>query len=223
MPHDHADVDELDEMDEMDAVDFWEQRYLEKDQIWSGSVNPVLAAEAGRLTPGRALDLGCGEGGDAIWLAAQGWTVTAVDLSATALDRARQHAEQAGVGDRITWERHDLATSFPTGSFDLVSAQFFQSPVALPRADILHAASEAVAPGGAILVVSHAGPPSWTPPDSAGARHVFPSPEDELVDLGVAEGEWEVVRCEVAERDAAAPDGQPGTHIDAVVLARRLT
>ncbi|HLR98820.1 MAG TPA: class I SAM-dependent methyltransferase, partial [Mycolicibacillus parakoreensis] len=116
---------------------FWEQFYGEKDRTWSGRVNPRLVEEAGELTPGRALDLGCGEGADAVWLAERGWQVVAVDISATALQRARDLADDRNVGSRIRLERHDFAESFPDGSFDLVSAQFLHSPVELDRTAIL--------------------------------------------------------------------------------------
>src|SRR5690625_2504728 len=85
---------------------FWEQFYGEKDRTWSGRVNPRLVEEAGELTPGRALDLGCGEGADAVWLAERGWQVVAVDISATALQRARDLADDRNVGSRIRLERH---------------------------------------------------------------------------------------------------------------------
>jgi SAM-dependent methyltransferase len=87
---------------------FWEGHYRGRDQVFSGHANPVLVGVAGLLRPGAALDLGCGEGGDAIWLARHGWRVTAVDVAATALERAAEHARTAGVADRITFERHDL-------------------------------------------------------------------------------------------------------------------
>jgi SAM-dependent methyltransferase len=131
----------------MPAEKFWDERYGESDRIWSGRVNPILEREASRLAPGTALDLGCGEGADAIWLATAGWQVTGVDISRTALDRARVHASAAGVSDRIVWEQHNLASSFPVGSFDLVSAQFLHSPVELPRGEVLRTAAAAVAPG----------------------------------------------------------------------------
>ena len=115
---------------------FWEARYSEKPQIWSGRVNPVMAGLVEPLAPGRALDLGCGEGGDAIWLAEHGWTVTAVDVSQVALDRGAARAADLGLPG-ITWERHDLTATFPGGAFDLVSAQFFQSPIDFPRLDLL--------------------------------------------------------------------------------------
>src|SRR5205814_628062 len=109
----------------------WEERYRTQPKIWSGRPNPQLVAEATGLTPGRALDVGCGEGADAVWLAQRGWTVTAVDISTTALERAAAHAADAGsqVAERITWTHADLRDHRPTeGAFDLVSAQFMHLP-----------------------------------------------------------------------------------------------
>ncbi len=113
------------------AERFWEGHYRAHERVWSGGANPVLVDVAGSLPPGTALDLGCGEGGDAIWLAGRGWCVTAVDVSAIALGRAATHAATASVADRIDVQRHDLAQTFPAGAFDLVSAQYLQSPVEL--------------------------------------------------------------------------------------------
>ncbi len=89
---------------------FWEERYRAKPSVWSGNTNPHLVTEAGHLAPGAALDLGAGEGADAIWLAERGWTVTAVDVSPTALSRGRQRAEHLGnhLPGRITWIHADL-------------------------------------------------------------------------------------------------------------------
>ena len=101
-----------------DAVldhDFWEGWYAERDQVWTGNPNPALVDEAAGLAPGRALDIGAGEGGDAIWLAARGWTVTAVDIAETACERGRQAAEGAGadIAGRITWQAADIVTWAP--------------------------------------------------------------------------------------------------------------
>jgi len=94
---------------------FWEDMYRSRSAAWSGSPNPQLVTEAAGLTPGTALDVGCGEGGDAVWLAERGWQVTAVDISATALQRAATHAAQAGpdVSGRITWRQADLTSKAP--------------------------------------------------------------------------------------------------------------
>ncbi|WP_375155137.1 methyltransferase domain-containing protein [Micromonospora sp. 4G55] len=126
----------------------WDELYQRRERIWSGRANPHLVDVVDPLPAGTALDLGCGEGADAIWLAGRGWRVTAVDVSTTALDRAAAEAAEAGVADRIDFQRHDLTRTFPEGVFDLVSAQFLQSPLEFPRAEVLRAAARAVAPGG---------------------------------------------------------------------------
>ena len=126
---------------DVEAERFWEDHYRRRERVWSGRPNPVLVDVFGSLRPGSALDLGCGEGGDAIWLARQGWRVTAIDVSATALDRAAVDAATAGVADRIEFRRHDLALSFPPGTFDLVSAQYLHSPVEFPRVRVLQEAA----------------------------------------------------------------------------------
>ena len=88
----------------------WEERYSSEEKVWSGDPNPQLVAEVARLTPGTALDVGCGEGGDVIWLAQQGWRVTGADFSATGLARAARHAPHAGVADRTAWWQVDART-----------------------------------------------------------------------------------------------------------------
>src|SRR5918994_5866470 len=93
---------------DVEAERFWEDHYRRRERVWSGRPNPVLVDVAGSLRPGRALDLGCGEGGDAIWLARHGWRVRAVDVSATALDRAAAEAATAGVAGRIDFHRPAL-------------------------------------------------------------------------------------------------------------------
>lgn len=201
-----------------DVRAFWEDHYGQRPKVWSGKPNAVLVDEIADLPPGRALDLGCGEGGDAIWLASRGWTVTAVDVSQTATDRAAAAAETAGVADRVTWRRVDLGAELPAGPYDLVTAHFLQSPVELPRDRILRAAAYLVAPGGTVLVVDHAAAPPWA---SEHARHhVFPTPEGTLAELGLDDG-WEVATCETRERHAVGPDGQEGTLLDSVVRAAR--
>ncbi|SDM53527.1 class I SAM-dependent methyltransferase [Allokutzneria albata] len=198
------------------AQQYWEGFYQEKDRVWSGNPNPLLVREATSLTPGTALDLGCGEGADAIWLAERGWQVTAVDVSETVLRRA---AARAPAG--ITWERHDLSQSFPSGQFDLVSAQFLHSPVAAPgeREDILRNASRAVVPGGVLLIMSHSGWPSWveTPP----FEYHFPGTREMVESLALDPEAWEVQVEEVVERPLTGPDGEPGSRQDSVLRLRR--
>ena len=204
-----------------DARAFWDARYGERSRIWSGAVNQVLADTAPGLTPGRALDLGCGEGGDSVWLAERGWQVTGVDVSATALERARALSESRGLGgEQISWQQIDLAADFPAGEFELVSACFLASPIQLPRAAILQRAAAAVAPGGTLLVVSHAGAPPWAG-HSGGHRHFFPTPEEELAALDLPDDLWDIRCAEVRGREATGPDGEPGLLEDTVVIARR--
>lgn len=133
----------------------WNERYSGADSVWSGKANPQLVAEAGGLRPGTALDIGCGEGGDVIWLAQQGWRVTGADFSAAGLARAAGHAERAGVADRTDWWQVD-AREFDAGgrSYDLVTSHFLHLPDGgMPEAVARFAG--AVAPGGHLLVVGH--------------------------------------------------------------------
>lgn len=208
----------MDETTNAEVADFWEARYADGGHVWSGRVNQAVADVASGLPPGRALDLGCGEGGDAIWLAKRGWQVTGVDISSTAISRAADAAAQAGVVDgRIRWFAHDLATWTDDGSYDLVSASFFHSPVDIPRSEILSRAARLVAPGGRLLIVSHADFPPWSTHDDAG-QHRFLTPEEEIAELDIDPAEWDVLIAETRARLTTDPDGRPATLDDAVVL-----
>lgn len=132
----------------------WDERYGAAERVWSGEPNGALVAEVSGLRPGRALDVGCGEGADAVWLARRGWQVTALDVSRVALDRAARHAREAGV--EVAWVHAGLVEAdLPAGAFDLVSAQY---PVLLRTTDAVaeRALLDLVAPGGTLLVVHHA-------------------------------------------------------------------
>ncbi|MFI9061565.1 class I SAM-dependent methyltransferase [Streptomyces sp. NPDC053429] len=200
--------------------EYWDSRYRESNRVWSGNANAVLVRETEGLTPGRALDLGCGEGADAVWLARQGWRVTATDISGVALERARAHAKEAGVGDRVDWQRHDFAVSFPDGEFDLVCACFLHSYGDFPRERILRRAAAAVAPGGVLLIAGHAGWPAWHEHPDHGVH--FPTPDEVVASLELPEGRWEVLLAEEHERVQTRPDGHPGTRTDNAVKVRRL-
>lgn len=200
--------------------EFWDTRYRQSDQIWSGNPNAVLVREVTGLEPGSALDLGCGEGADAIWLARRGWRVTAVDISQVALDRAARYAAEADVAGRIDWQRHDLGVSFPAGTFDLVSAHFLHSHGDMPRERILRTAASAVVPGGVLLVVGHAGHPSWEHDPHSGVR--LPTPEEVLEALELPDGQWEVLLSEEHQRSQTGPDGRPATRTDNTLKVRRL-
>lgn len=195
----------------------WERRYA-GEQVWSGRVNPQLEREAQGLEPGRALDVGCGEGGDAIWLAGRGWQVTALDFADGALARTTAHAAEAGVGDRVTTARADLRTWEPGGEvWDLVSSQFVHLPDS-GMVDLTRALASAVAPGGTLLVVGH------HPDDHiTGLRHghhafLFTA-ESLLPALG---DDFEVEVCATRRRTQVHPhSGEKVVVNDAVLRARR--
>ncbi|MFE3545118.1 class I SAM-dependent methyltransferase [Nocardia sp. NPDC059177] len=201
------------------AEQFWEDFYRDREQIWTGNPNPLLVREVSELTPGTALDLGCGEGADALWLAERGWQVTGVDISTTAMARGEQRAAQAGL--TITWARHDLQDSFPAGTFDLVSAQFLHSPVERPdeRSSILRRAASAVAPGGVLVIGGHHGWPSWVT-DPPHGHASFPTIEQVLDQLALGP-EWQVETAELVYSPSTSPDGVAGERADSVLRVRR--
>lgn len=199
---------------------FWNERYGNQGNIWSGKPNPQLVAEVSSLPPGTALDVGCGEGADAIWLAKRGWRVVAVDISSVALARAAGHAAGLGPDGPIEWEHHDLLSwAPPAGSFDLVSAQFMQ----LPRTDrepLFDRLAAAVARGGTLLVVGHA------PSDIDSGAHrprradVFYTAEEAASALDPVL--WDVLLTESRARGSAGDGGRPATVHDEVMRAVRL-
>lgn len=199
--------------------EFWENRYGERDLLWSGKPNDLLVREVEGRAPGTALDLGCGEGGDAIWLAERGWQVTAVDISSTALARGTAQAERMGLAARIDWQQHNLAESFPAGSFDLVSSCYLHSPVELPRNQILRAAVAAVKPGGTLLIAGHAGFASW---QQANPAMQFPSADEVLESLELEPGAWRVETKKNVQHEHKSPEGEPGTRDDNVLRLVRL-
>lgn len=207
-----------------EVFEYWETKYGTRDGVWSGRVNAALAEVAAELAPGTVLDLGCGEGGDALWLAERGWTVTGVDVSPTALARAEVAADRAGLTARVTWVAADLDTWSSDERFDLVTASFLHSPVALDRERILRAAGERVAVDGHLLVVAHAEPPPWTHDHEDDRRRTmdFPTPEEDLASLALADDRWRVETADLRDRKAFAPDGSEVVLRDGVLLVRRL-
>jgi SAM-dependent methyltransferase len=199
---------------------FWEARYADSERVWSGRPNQALVDVLSDLPPGRALDLGCGEGGDAVWLAGRGWRVTGVDISPTAIARARAAATAAGV-PTIRWEAHDLASWRGDDSYDLVTACFLHSPVELRRTEVLRHAASLVAPGGHLLIVSHADYPPWASESHGAHEHRFLTPAEEIDELDLRPGEWDVEIAETRRRETTGPDGEPAVLDDVVVLLTR--
>jgi SAM-dependent methyltransferase len=193
--------------------------YRSAPALWSGRPNRQLVVEAGVLPPGAALDAGCGEGGDALWLADRGWRVTAVDFSPIALERGRAQARRRGLDDRIEWLHADLeAWTPPHDRFDLVAAHYLHSHGA-DRAALFARLADAVAPGGTLLVVGHL---------LAAGGHDHHHGHDP--DLFYTAGEvaavldparWDDVVTETRERDPEAA-GRTGNPVpDTVLRARR--
>lgn len=199
------------------AENFWEPHYAASPP-GTGGPNPALVDTVGSMSPGQALDLGCGGGGDALWLVERGWVVLTVDVSATALARVVDRATGAGLTDRVRAERHDLTATFPQGSFDLVSAQYLLSPVEFDRPPVFARAAAAVRTGGVLLIVDHASVPpwSWADPDT-----VFPTPQQTLDSIGLDLEQWKTVRAENHDRVADGPGGQRATVTDTVIALTR--
>ncbi|GHH57028.1 SAM-dependent methyltransferase [Streptomyces umbrinus] len=199
----------------MDAQ-FWNEMYRSRDQVFSGNPNGVLVTEVTGLPPGQALDVGCGEGADALWLARHGWQVTAVDISTTALQRAAAAAVDSE--GRVAWTRADLTiTPPPADAFDLVSVQYF--PLSLqPDHAALRGLLNAVAPGGTLLFASHDLADLSPRPEQGFDPGDYYQPDDiaKLLDH-----DWTVLINETRPRTAPAPAGTHHTH-DTVLRAQRL-
>ncbi|RBP64933.1 thioredoxin reductase [Brevibacterium sanguinis] len=212
------------------AAQHWEERYSESDRIWSGRVNAAVADVVSSLPLGAALELGCGEGGDAVWLAEQGWTVDAVDISATAVRRGAEGAADRGVADRISWHCADLGDWAPDRAFDLVTASFLHSEAELPRTEILRRAAGWVKPGGHLLIVSHVFEseediPPWARNGDFAHDHAHDlrkTPAEEVAELGLDRSEWTAEVQEIRRREATGPGGQQTAVVkDGVSLLRR--
>ena len=215
----------------------WQQVHDRPDAGHETPPNPHLVREVGALAPGTALEAGCGEGSEAIWLAQAGWVVTAVDIADDVLARAAGRAAGLGVGDRVQWVPADLGSWEPPARFDLVTTHYAHP--AMPQLDFYDRLGAWVAPGGSLLVVGHAETGDGTHDhhghggghDHGGHKHSGhdhgdePPAEARVTPRSVTErldpATWEVVTAHELTRALDAPDGAPGTLRDVVVRARR--
>ncbi|MGO3681463.1 MULTISPECIES: SAM-dependent methyltransferase [Brevibacterium] len=222
-----------------DSVAAWEERYAGSDPIWSGNPNEALVAAVSGLTPGRVLDVGCGEGADVIWLAEHGWEATGIDLSQTAVDRATEAAAAKGV--TASFEVADVSTWDPSGSesdagelrrggYDLVIGCFLHTRLPDTREELVGRVSEHVAPNGRLLLISHAEMPPWAENHDEELGHglghhhepVTPNGDFALL-IGGSPVRWEIEFAELRTREVEGPDGQPAELDDSVLLAHRIT
>lgn len=198
----------------MDATD-WDARYAERELVWSATPNATVAEEVADLPAGRALDLACGEGRNAIWLAERGWSVEALDFSEVALDKARVLAEARGA--QVAWRRADLTAESGFEPADLVLLAFLQLPREHARA-VHRRAAAAVKPGGTLLLVAHARrnlTDGWGGPTEPDVLHDIDEVVDDLAGTGLT-----IERAEEIDREVETDEG-PRTAVDVVVRAVR--
>ncbi|MEV7872264.1 class I SAM-dependent methyltransferase [Streptomyces sp. NPDC088124] len=206
-------------MSTTEAVAFWGGVHASRPAADGPRPNARLTETVTGLPSGDALDLGCGNGGDALWLARRGWRVTAADLSPVAVERLTALARSHGLEDRVSAVRVDLRTSFPAGAYDLVCAHYLHTPFELDRATVLRSAAHALRPGGRLLVVDHGSAAPWSWNQDPGAH--TPSPREVADGIGLAPETWTVERADAPRRIATGPDGRTAEVTDHVLLVRR--
>ena len=193
----------------------WDERYAGSDYVWTVRVNQFVERHLADLAAGAAIDLGAGEGRNAVWLAQRGWRVTAVDFSQTGLDKGRRLAADHDVASAIDFVRADATTWQASEPVDLVVLSYLQLPIAEQRTALEHAAGW-VSPGGAVFVIAH---------DRTNVENGYGGPPSEEVcydlDRTVAALDGlEMVTAEVAERHVDTADGER-IALDTLVFARR--
>ncbi|GAB3280168.1 class I SAM-dependent methyltransferase [Kineosporia babensis] len=202
-------------MNDTDPLGFWDNLYAGRPAVRDPRPNARLTEIVSGLPIGDALDLGCGAGGDALWLARQGWKVTATDISPVAVSRLAELARSLNLP--ITAEQHELGQTFPAGRFDLVSAHYFHTPFALDRVKVLRTAAEVLNPGGHLLIVDHGSVAPWSWDQDA----TIPSVAAKVAELAL-EAPWTVERAAALNRLATGPNGQSAEVTDHVILIRRV-
>jgi SAM-dependent methyltransferase len=201
----------------------WDHRYG-GDRMWSGNPNGSLVDQVSGLAPGRALDVGAGEGGDALWLAERGWLVTAADISGHALARVAAEAERRAVQVELLHADANALHAFDPGGFDLVAAMYASIP-RTPDGRAVRNLLDAVGPGGTLLVVSHDLEPMRAPVDTSARSRAFdPDAYVRVDDVALALTDlpgWEI---ELHEKRPRPPGAASAHHVDDIVLrARRRT
>ncbi|WP_067844451.1 class I SAM-dependent methyltransferase [Nocardia lijiangensis] len=208
-------------MSTTDASTFWDGVYSGRPTATDPQPNYLLPKTVTGLPPGDVVDLGCGNGGDALWLAHRGWHVTAVDISAVAVERLTGIARARGLGDRVVAERHDLRDSFPKGRFDLICAHYLHTPFDLDKAAVLRRAAHALRSGGRLLVVDHGSTAPWSWNQDPDVR--YPTPREVATGLDLDPATWTVERAGAPRRIATGPGGRTAEVTDHVLVIRRTT
>ncbi|MGC9382343.1 class I SAM-dependent methyltransferase [Streptomyces sp. MH13] len=206
-------------MSTTEAVAFWDGVYAARPAAGDPQPNARLSETVTGLPPGDAWDLGCGDDGDALWLARLGWQVTAADISAVAVERLTALVRSHGLGDRVTTVWADLHKSFPPGAFDLICAHYLHTPFDLDRATVLRSAAHALRQGGRLLVVDHGSAAPWSWNQDTDTRPS--SPREVAAGIDLAPETWTVERADAPRRIATGPAGRTAEVTDHVLLIRR--
>jgi SAM-dependent methyltransferase len=198
---------------------YWESQWQRTGGRDAVTANPYLARETSGLVPGTALDAGCGQGAEAIWLAEAGWQVTAADISTEALARAAEAATGSAAAERVRWVEADLGVWEPERRFDLVTTHYAHP--AMPQLAFYARLAEWVAPGGTLLMVGHLR--RGTPDHGHG--HGQPPVEASVTAASITAGldvaRWDVVTADEPVRGVPRQGGEPGRLHDVVVRATR--
>lgn len=214
------------------------------DQIWasgragamsSSEPNPHLVREVGDLTPGTAIDAGCGAGAEAIWLADQGWKVTAADIAEAALKVGEQRATHAGLGGQVHWVQADLSTWEPASTYDLVTTHYAHPEI--PQLEFYRRIATWVSPGGTLLIVGHLHKHADNgatevshkhgPDQTSDAGEAQPPAEASVTAASITDlldpAVWTIVTAAESPRTVTGPGGHPTTLHDVVLRAVRAT